>query len=80
MCFVLPEYRRRGVGSLIMNWGVKKADELQLDSFLESTDLGGALYRNFGFIEVDRTEVDMTISDPSEEWKDMEKQNLPMAW
>lgn len=37
--FALPEYRHRGIGSLVMKWGVKKADELGIDGFLEASEL-----------------------------------------
>jgi predicted N-acetyltransferase YhbS len=80
MCFTIPAYRRRGVGSMVMEWGVKKADELGIEGFLEASELGDHLYTKFGFIEIDRTTIDMTVPNPSEEWKEMERKNLPFGW
>ena len=48
-CFVHPEYRRRGVGRMMMEWGLKIADAKQLDTWVESTIVGRALYESCGF-------------------------------
>jgi len=79
-CFTIPEYRNRGVASLVMDWGVKKADELGLNMFIEAGEQGRHLYAKFGFIEIDKSEVDMVVPNPSEEWKEMERKNLPFGW
>lgn len=77
---LLPEFRRRGAASLVMEWGTKKADELGMDSFVESTEIAVPLYEKHGFVKVDHFSVDATISDPSEEWKAIAARNLPMAF
>ena len=43
---VLPEYSRKGIGSKLLVWGLDKADELRLDSFLEASVMGRGLYEN----------------------------------
>ncbi|KIM96780.1 hypothetical protein OIDMADRAFT_131423 [Oidiodendron maius Zn] len=48
-CFVLPSYRHRSAASLMMEWGTKKADEMGLESFVESTEDGRRLYGAHGF-------------------------------
>jgi hypothetical protein len=63
-----------------MEWGTKKADELGLDSFIESTEIAVPLYEKNGFIKVGYFAVDATIPDPSEEWKGIAARNLPMAY
>ncbi|TEY23574.1 hypothetical protein BOTCAL_1468g00010 [Botryotinia calthae] len=51
-CFVDPEHRRKGAGSLMMQWGCKLADEKGLEAFVESTDDGRELYKAHGFVIV----------------------------
>ncbi|KAK8879676.1 acyl-CoA N-acyltransferase [Apiospora arundinis] len=41
--------RRQGVGQQFMNWGMKKADELGFDFYLDSTPYGRPLYEANGF-------------------------------
>lgn len=48
-CWVIPAYRRRGVGTLLLRWGLERADELGLETFLESTEIGRPLYARNGF-------------------------------
>ncbi|KAM3150512.1 hypothetical protein ABEW05_009173 [Botrytis cinerea] len=47
-----PEHRRKGAGSLMMQWGCKLADEKGLEAFVESTDDGRELYKAHGFVIV----------------------------
>lgn len=56
---VLPEYRRKGVGTMLMRWGVEMADELGLEGYLEATMMGKPLYEKFGFQVVDKVRYDM---------------------
>lgn len=63
-----------------MNWGIKKADELGIDIFINSAEAAVSFYTKLGFIEVDSEDVDMTVPEPSEEWKEMEKKILPVKW
>ncbi|TGO17575.1 hypothetical protein BTUL_0016g00380 [Botrytis tulipae] len=51
-CFVDPEHRRKGAGSLMMQWGCKLADEKGLEAFVESTDDGRELYKAHGLVTV----------------------------
>ncbi|KAF4635646.1 hypothetical protein G7Y89_g2446 [Cudoniella acicularis] len=80
MCYTDPVYRRQGAATMLMEWGVKKADELDLECFLDSTPIGVPLYKNFGFLAIDDTSLDMTITNPSDEWKEWEKKILPYQW
>ena len=76
-CFVLASHRRRGAGRLIMEWGTKLADKLNLESFVESTDDGCALYKAHGFVVVDHILLDPEVKRPSEEWKRLKKEVAP---
>ncbi|TGO85939.1 hypothetical protein BPOR_0350g00070 [Botrytis porri] len=46
------EHHRKGVGSLMMQWGCKLADKKGLEAFVESTDDGRELYKAHGFVIV----------------------------
>lgn len=49
MLFVSDKYQRQGVGQLLMDWGVSKADELGYQSIIESTITGKRLYEKNGY-------------------------------
>ncbi|PLB53997.1 hypothetical protein P170DRAFT_469471 [Aspergillus steynii IBT 23096] len=57
--YVLPEYQRRGLGGVLMERMVPKADELGLPGYLESSTVGYGLYIKHGFEEVGRITVDL---------------------
>jgi GNAT superfamily N-acetyltransferase len=68
-CFVDPEHRRKGAGSLMMEWGCKLADEMGLEAFVESTDNGRELYKAHGFVIVRPFFLDLppaTVGDEEE--------------
>ncbi|KAL1886154.1 hypothetical protein Plec18167_000083 [Paecilomyces lecythidis] len=45
----LPEYQRRGAGSLLMTEFCKQADETGHKSYVEASPLGRPVYQRFGF-------------------------------
>ncbi|KAJ4305578.1 hypothetical protein N0V90_001109 [Kalmusia sp. IMI 367209] len=49
---VHPDYQRRGLGSMIMEWGCNLADQLFLPVWIEASSIGGLLYRKFGFYDI----------------------------
>lgn len=52
-----PDYRGRGAGTLALNWGLQKADELGVPTYLEATDKGRPLYLKHGFKDVCMTSL-----------------------
>lgn len=44
-----PAHQRRGVGSLLLTWGLQKASEQNIDAFLESSPMGIGTYHKAGF-------------------------------
>ena len=44
-----PAHQGRGVGSALMDWGIRKADELGVDAVVESSVSGRKLYEQKGF-------------------------------
>lgn len=57
---------------MLMDWGVKKADELALECFLDSSPMAVKIYESFGFLVADQIIFDTTVENPSEEWKELE--------
>ncbi|KAI1424923.1 acyl-CoA N-acyltransferase [Xylaria sp. FL1777] len=72
--FTHPEYRRRGVGQQIMDWGMKQADALELELFLDATPHGKPLYEKNGFICIEENVTNVKTDNPDGKWKEMEDQ------
>jgi hypothetical protein len=57
--YVQPEFQRRGIRGTLVEWGVKKTDELGLVAYTEASPKGLGLYLRYGFKEVDSVTVDL---------------------
>ncbi|KAL3425443.1 GNAT family [Phlyctema vagabunda] len=53
----LPEYRRRGAGSRLVEWGCRLADEQGKMAYVDASDMGAPLYRAWGFEFLQTIEV-----------------------
>lgn len=73
LCFVHPSYRRRGAGRLLVEWGSKKADELGVEAFVESTLDGKPLYESCGFVTMNGFELKPTPPEETEELKKLQQ-------
>lgn len=53
-----PPYQRKGLGTLLVKWGTKKADQDGVDAWLESSPMGKGAYLKAGFrvLGMDRVE------------------------
>lgn len=71
--FTHPDYRRKGVGQQLLNWGVEKADELRLDIFLDSTSPGRPLYETNGFSYLQENHIRPRKDNPDHQWQEVEK-------
>ncbi|KAI0852433.1 hypothetical protein F5Y00DRAFT_258839 [Daldinia vernicosa] len=69
---VHPDYRKRGVGRLLTNWGIQKADDMGLECCAESVRFAVPIYERYGFGNVDYLDPDLTTSNPSARWKEYE--------
>jgi len=49
MLVVDPEYQRKGIGHMMLKWGLEKMDELKIIGYLEASPQGKGLYEEFGF-------------------------------
>ncbi|MCJ1307436.1 hypothetical protein MMC25_001082 [Agyrium rufum] len=68
LLYVDPAHHRRGVGQLIVGWGVKKADELHAMAWLEATQAGMGLYQRNGFQIIEHS-----VTQVPEKWKEKDK-------
>ena len=74
LCFVHPEHRRRGAGTLLIDWGFKKADELGIEAFVEAVDDGVPLYERCGYHYMNTTYMHSTVDHPSPQWQQLEQE------
>ncbi|KAJ5638859.1 GNAT family acetyltransferase [Penicillium herquei] len=65
---VHPDYRRKGVGRLLMEWGHEIIDPLGYESFIEGSPIGRWLYESCGYRRVMGLHVDFDKPNPSDEW------------
>jgi GNAT superfamily N-acetyltransferase len=56
---VLPEYQRQGIGSLLLEWGKRRADELQAKVWITSTPQGVKAYEKNGWVVKGRYDIDL---------------------
>ncbi|KAK0741603.1 hypothetical protein B0T21DRAFT_116765 [Apiosordaria backusii] len=54
-----PDRQRLGAGSALVKWGTELADSLGLPTRLEASPVGYALYRRFGFEDVDVLDMNL---------------------
>lgn len=59
MIVTLPEYRRRGVATSLVQWGIDAADEMGLEIYLESSVAGLPMYEKFGWRQLKSVDFDM---------------------
>ena len=52
MC-VRPEWRRRGISSICVRWGIERCKELGIPAYLEASEEGAPVYARLGFETVD---------------------------
>ena len=59
---VHPKHQRRGIGRLLVQWGVDVAEQLKLPIYLEATFEGMRLYEKVGFKPLTREKVTLSES------------------
>lgn len=77
LCFVHPDFRRRGAGGQLLDWGVKRTDELGMVAYIDATSEGKGLYESFGFVARSGIVIDFSKTNPGELWKKLEGECLP---
>ncbi|KAK3634609.1 hypothetical protein LTR56_015189 [Elasticomyces elasticus] len=54
------QHRRKGAGSLLVQWDLAMSDESGLPAYLEASEAGRRLYRLHGFAELSKVEFNLT--------------------
>lgn len=76
---VHPAHRLCGIGSLLMKAGTKKADQLDLECWLEGSSMGKPLYEKFGFQSLLKVAFDTEVPGASDEWRKCAHEMTPAA-
>ncbi|EHL02645.1 hypothetical protein M7I_1439 [Glarea lozoyensis 74030] len=63
ICFVDPERRHEGVGNRMLRWGLNKADEMNLETWVESSQNGRDFYKANGFLHVEDEILDPVVAE-----------------
>jgi len=50
MLGTIPEYRKLGVASMLMQWGIERTDRDKLECFIDASEKGVPVYEKFGFL------------------------------
>lgn len=64
-----PLYEGQGAGSMLLAYGLRKADEEQLDAFLEASPPGEPLYLKHGFEVQERVSVMVPVDGQLKPYK-----------
>lgn len=80
LCFVHPDFRKRGAGSQLLDWGVRRVDEQGLPAYIDAAVDGKGLYESFGFAA--GAEIVINFSKPHSGvlWKQLEEKCLPHSF
>jgi GNAT superfamily N-acetyltransferase len=73
---VSTEYRRKGVGRMLIDWGLRKADEMGLETCIQSVPSSVPAYEATGFANLDCWTPDMNVPNPSEKWSKWQADDL----
>ena len=74
---VLPGHRRRGVGRMLMKWGVETADKLGIESWMEGSSLGRILYEKCGYRVLFKLTYDVTKREMTDRWRKITHELTP---
>jgi predicted N-acetyltransferase YhbS len=66
---VRPSHRLRGIGSLLMKVGVQRADDLNVECWMEASTMGKPLYEKFDFRSLLNLAFDTERPNASDEWR-----------
>ena len=63
-----------------MAWGLNKADEIGLESYIDATEAGIPLYETCGYVKASRVDFNASKEEPSPQWKELQAELLPFAF
>ncbi|KAF7915675.1 uncharacterized protein EAE98_011018 [Botrytis deweyae] len=73
MMFTLPDHRGRGYGSSLMDYGMSKISDMDVEALVEASAGGISLYEKYGFRTIHKVIVDTTYKNgkPGFLWRKM---------
>ncbi|KAF7928942.1 uncharacterized protein EAE97_009784 [Botrytis byssoidea] len=73
MMFTLPDHRGRGYGSSLMDYGMSKISDMDVEALVEASAEGISLYEKYGFRTIHKVIVDTTYKNgkPGFLWRKM---------
>jgi GNAT superfamily N-acetyltransferase len=54
------KYRGQGAASLLLKWGIERADDFDLPAYVEATKAAYRVYTKHGFEEVDNLNIEIS--------------------
>lgn len=48
--FTHPDYQKRGIASMQLQWGCDEADKAGQECYLDASPVGKSLYEKFGYV------------------------------
>ncbi|KAF2260311.1 hypothetical protein CC78DRAFT_620356 [Lojkania enalia] len=73
---VHTQYRKRGVGRMLIRWGIDKADELGIETVVSSLPSAKGAYERCGLGAIEIIPADVENENPSERWKELASEDL----
>ncbi|TGO46104.1 hypothetical protein BOTNAR_0613g00010 [Botryotinia narcissicola] len=70
--FTYTNQRNKGYGSMLMQWGMKRAKRMGVEVVVESSEMGYSLYKKFGLRSIEKIAVDMRVDNPTNTWRRLE--------
>ena len=78
---VHPDHQHRGVGTMLMEWGIRHIDGRNLESFIEATTAGRRLYEKFRYRVLICNVIDTFFKDATDTWRALSSQlGDPRHW
>lgn len=63
-----------------MAWGIEKADELGLESYIDATEAGIPLYETCGYAKASKVDLDASKDEASQQWIELREKLLPFSF
>ncbi|THV45955.1 hypothetical protein BGAL_0432g00020 [Botrytis galanthina] len=76
--FTYTNQRNKGYGSMLMQWGMERAERMGVEVVVESSEMGYSLYKKFGLRSIEKIAVDMRVENPTNTWRRLESDFGPV--
>lgn len=65
---------------LLMQWGMKIADDMGLESYIDALEDGVPLYETCGFAKRKGIDFDASKDESSLQWRELQRELLPLTF